>query len=80
MDIRINNTNTKYEVWVNIYLADFFFEIFKFFNQKEPHLAQQVKLEMKAYDIKKKRIVYCGLEVLLFCIMPYEKEVIKKHK
>lgn len=53
MDIRINNTTTKFEVWVNIYLAYFFFEIFKFFNRKEPHFAQQVKLEMKVYDIKK---------------------------
>ena len=80
MDIRINNTNTKYEVWVNIYLADFFFEIFKFFNQKEPHLAQQVKLEMKVYDIKKSGSYIVDFEVLLFYIMPYEKEVIKKHK
>ena len=53
MNIRINNTTTKFEVWVNIYLAYFFFEIFKFFNRKEPHFAQQVKLEMKVYDIKK---------------------------
>ena len=52
MDIRINNTNTKFVVWVNIYLA-YFFEIFKFFNRKEPDFAQQVKLEMKVYDIKK---------------------------
>jgi len=31
MDIRINNTNTKFVVWVNIYLADFFwnFQIFQ---------------------------------------------------
>ena len=50
MDIRINNTTTKFEVWVNIYLAYFFFEIFKFFNRKEPHFAQQVKLEMKVLE------------------------------
>jgi len=31
MDIRINNTTTKFEVWVNIYLAYFFwnFQIFQ---------------------------------------------------
>ena len=80
MNIRINNTTTKFEVWVNIYLAYFFFEIFKFFNQKEPHLVQQVKLEMKIYDIKKSGSCIVGFEVLLFYIMPYEKEVIKKHK
>ena len=44
MDIRINNTSTKFAVWVNIYLADFF-EIFKFFDQKKKHIGTIVKLE-----------------------------------
>jgi len=43
-------------------------------------LAQQVKLEMKIYDIKKSGSCIVDFEVLLFYIMPYEKEVIKKHK
>jgi len=36
----MNNTNTKFEVWVNIYLADFFWN-FQIFDRKRTILVQQ---------------------------------------
>ena len=75
----MNNTNTKFGVWVNIYLAYFFWN-FQIFQSKKNHFGTTVKLEMKVYDIKKSGSYIVDFEVLLFYIMPYEKEVIKKHK
>ena len=75
----MNNTSTKFEVWVNIYLADFFLEFSNFLIKKEPFGAT-IKLENQDYNIKKADPGIVDFEVLLFHIMPYEKEVIKKHK
>ena len=72
MDIRMNNTNTKFEVWVNIYLADFFWDFQIFWSEKN-QIGTIIKLENGDSDI-------VDLEVLLFNIIPCKKEVIKKHK
>jgi len=47
--------------------------------KKEPFGAT-IKLENQDYNIKKADPGIVDFEVLLFYIMPYEKEVIKKHK
>jgi len=44
MDIRMNNTNTDFGVWVNIYLADFFWN-FQILDQKKNRFSTTVKLE-----------------------------------
>ena len=40
----MNNTNTDFGVWVNIYLADFFWN-FQIFDQKKNRFSTTVKLE-----------------------------------
>ena len=40
----MNNTNTKFAVWVNIYLADFFWN-FQILDQKKNRFSTTVKLE-----------------------------------
>ena len=75
----MNNTNTKFAVWVNIYLADFFLN-FQIFWSKKNHSGTTVKLENEDLWYQKADPGIADLEVLLFHIMPYEKEVIKKHK
>ena len=69
----MNNTNTNFEVWVNIYLADFFWN-FQIFWLKKNLFGTIVKLENEDYNIKKADLGIVDLEVLLFHIMPYEKE------
>ena len=75
----MNNTNTKFGVWVNIYLADFFLEFSNSLIKKEPFWDNS-KTRKWRFMTSKSRSYIVDFEVLLFHIMPYEKEVIKKHK